>query len=303
MQTAWIAMQQTAVMFLLMLCGFILFRCQRITVEGSQTLANLLIYLVVPSVLIQSFHGKYSTQNAAALVLCAGASALLLGLAIAVSRLLFPGSPINKFAASFSNAGFLGIPLVTAILGAEAVFYITPFITLLNLLQWMYGTAALTQTKVELKPQKLLQSPIIVGACVGLLLFFTNFRLPEIVSRALGFVSGLNTPVAMLILGVYLAQSNVKSLFASRQLYAVSAVRLLLIPLLSLGVLWLIPIDAAPRLALLLAASAPVGANVAVYCQLYRLDHAYACTTVTLSTLLSIITLPLLSGLGSVVFT
>ena len=147
-------------------------------------------------------------------------------------------------------------------------------------------------------------NPLFVAGALGLALFLTGLgaRLPAVVTWAVQGISALNAPLAMLVLGVYLAQTRLRDLVATPRLYALSAVRLLLIPALTLAVFWVLPAAPAVKLAVLLAAAAPVGANVAVYAQQFDLDYPYACQTVALSTLLSLAALPAVSAVAEALF-
>ena len=107
----------------------------------------------------------------------------------------------------------------------------------------------------------------------------------------------------MVVLGVYLAQTDLKSLFADKMLYLNSAVRLLAIPMVTLALFCLLPASLQEaRMALLIVASAPVGSNVAVYAQLNHLDYTYASKSVCLSTLFSILTMPLMIALAGLLW-
>lgn len=141
------------------------------------------------------------------------------------------------------------------------------------------------------------------GTLIGLALFFTGLgeHLPAVVSTTLNGLAALNAPLAMLILGGYLAQTQIKDMFTTPRLYWLSAVRLTIIPLITLLVFWPLPIPSEIKLAVFIAASAPVGANVAVYAQLHGLDYSYACQTVSLTTLFSVIVLPLMLMVANVV--
>lgn len=143
-------------------------------------------------------------------------------------------------------------------------------------------------------------NPLAGATLAGLILFFTGWgsRLPAALMGTLSGLSALNAPLAMMVLGVYVAQADFKTLWTDPALYKVSAVRLLLIPLLTAGLLKLFSMEYAMAGALLIAASAPVGANVAVYAQIHGKDYIYASKTVVVSTLLSVVSLPLVIGLG-----
>lgn len=231
------------------------------------------------------------------------AAALLLAAAILAARLIFPNKPVEQFSAAFSNAGFMGLPLIQAAMGSEASALIVVFIVLLNFLQATYGVRLLSRgSKTDWR--KLVTNPILVGSVLGVLIFVTGLgaHLPGVVSTTLQGICAMNTPLAMIVLGTYLAKEKLLRLITTPSLYLVSAVRQLVIPLLSAFVLLALPVDVTMKYALLIAASCPVGANVAVYAQLYDQDYAYAGQAVILSTLLSMLTLPLVVLLGGEVF-
>ena len=135
------------VMFIFMMVGAFLFRKSLITEEGSKSFGNLLIYLILPCVIVNSFLTERTGQRIKDLLLCLCLSILILSFSIMIARLMFQKDPIGHFAAAFSNPGFFGIPLISAVLGEGAVFYVAPFIACLNILQWTYGVSVLKEKK------------------------------------------------------------------------------------------------------------------------------------------------------------
>ena len=128
---------------------------------------------------------------------------------------------------------------------------------------------------------------------VGLLLFFTGLNIPNIGMSCISSLANMNAPLAMMVLGVYLAQSDLKSVFTSKRLYWVSCVRLVIISLLTIPLLRVIAGNRQEIvIALAIACCTPVGGNVAVYAQKLDLDYVYAVRLICLSTILSIITIP-----------
>ncbi|MCC8103772.1 MAG: AEC family transporter [Clostridiales bacterium] len=303
MSMSFTVMQQTLVMFLLMAAGYLLYRGGKITIEGSKSISSTLLYLVIPCVIVNTFLTEATQEKITILLLSAAVSALIILLAAIPSRVLFPNHPIDDFAAAFSNAGFIGIPLVQSVLGSDSVFYISTFIVLINLFQWIYGAPMMRGAKMEFQPRKLLINPIVISMIIGLVLFFSQIPIPGVICTCLDSIQNLNAPLAMLVLGVYLAQTDFRSVFMTGRLYKMASVRLLLIPAATLLVLSLLPEKwNSLRMALLIAASAPSGANVAVYAQVNGGDYAYAVKCVALTTLLSIITLPLVIGAASMIW-
>ena len=291
---------QIGVMFLYMLAGFVLYKGKKITKEGSASMAACLVWLIIPVVVVKSFCVAPNAERIAGLLWSIAATVAVQALSIGLSAVVFKKRPIDNIACAFSNAGFIGIPLVSAAVGSDAVFYIAFYVATLNILQWCYGSAVLTDTKFKLDKKTLLH-PLTLGLLLGLVLFFTGLgtKVPTLVMTTMNGISGLSAPLAMLVMGVYLAQADLKSLWNDIHLYILSAVRLLVIPVLTLVLLLvlylLIPaLSAKIVLTLLITAIAPAGANVAVYAQLLGKDYVYACKTVVLSTLLSLVTMPLI---------
>lgn len=299
MEVVKLLINQIIIMFLYMIFGFVLFKGKKISKEGSANMATLLVWLIIPVVVVKSFCVEPTQERIVGLLLSIAAAVAAQAVSMLVSHLFFKKRPIDNFAAAFSNAGFIGIPLVTATVGGDAVFYIAFFVAILNILQWVYGVAVITEKKMKITGSTLVH-PLVLGTVLGLVLFFTGLgaKLPTVVMSTLSGVSALNAPLAMLIMGVYLAQADMKSLWTDKHLYILSFVRLVLIPLLTVLLLWgmhlLIPaLSSTIVLALLIAAIAPVGANVAVYAQLHNKDYVYASKTVVISTLLSLVSMPL----------
>lgn len=295
MATVFIVLRQIVIMFLYMAIGGLLFQKGLITKEGSKSLANLLLYVVLPCVVVKSFCVARTPERTSGLLVSFLAAFGILLLAMAVSHLLFKKNPIDDFGAAFSNAGFMGFPLVAAVQGSEAIFYAAGFVALLNALQWTYGQSLISGDPGYRSPKAILKNPLVLSLLLGILIFCFELPMPAIASDLLAALSALNAPLAMVILGVYLAQTDAKTLFNDPHLYVVAAARLVLIPLLTARMLKLLPAQyAAITTTLVIVAAAPIGSNVAVYAQKLGKDYAYAVRGVCLSTLLSAITMPLL---------
>ena len=297
--------KQILEMFLLAGVGYLLFKAGKISGEGSRTLGNILIYVSLPAVIINGFLVERTPEHVSGILLSmAGAMALIL-VSVLISHFIFKNNPIGAFAAAFSNPGFFGIPLVIASLGREYVFYAACFIAFLNIGQWTYGVSRLTGQPLRqgFALKKLIRAPFVIAITVGLVLFATQLPLPGILRDGLSAAAGLNTPLAMFTVGIYLAQTDLKKMLKDRSLYAVSAVRLLLIPLAALGILSLFPASLnGMKTVLLIAAACPVGSNVAVYAQLHGKDYPYAVETVVISTALSLATIPLTVWASSMIW-
>lgn len=295
MELVAVLLRQIAMMFLLMLIGWVLFKTKKVTENGSKELGNILIYAVMSCVVINAYMTEFSVERLKGLMLAFGISALALGLAIVLSTLLFKKHPIENFGTSFSNAGFMGIPLVQAVLGTEAVFYVSTFVALLNLLQWTYGVYVITKDRRQISVKKIIMNPVLISMVVGILLFLLPVNVPGVFQGTISMIAAMNAPVAMISLGTYLAQTSVQSLFTDKTAYMSTLVRLVVIPAVTLLVLTPIPAKYLTlKLAILVVAATPVGSNVAIFAQLHNQDYTQAVKSVCLSTLCCIVTIPLL---------
>lgn len=297
-----ILLKQLITMFLFIGIGYILFKKKMITVIGSKELSNLLLYIILPSVIINSYNVKSTPSKIEELIISFVVSFLALILSICVCYLVYgKRKKIEHFGVAFSNAGFMGIPIATAVLGNDNVFYISAFVALLNILQWTYGVIVMTDSKDCIKFDSLIKNPILISMVIGLYIFFLQIPVPEVATKTISSLANLNAPLAMIILGVYLAQTDLKSIFVGKEMYIISFIRLIFIPGITLLMLYFLSINPNIKLAVMIAASAPIGSNVAVFAQIYDLDYTYAVKTVCLTTVLSVISMPLIIG-GAILF-
>lgn len=295
MEIITVLFNQILMMFLLMFLGVWLFRSGKLSLEGSKSLGNILLYLVIPAVVIKAYLAEMTAEKLQGLAISFGVSFLALGLAMLVSHLCFKKLPIENFGASFSNAGFIGIPLVSMLFGDEAVFYVSAFVALVNILQWTYGVFVMTGNTQAVSLKRLMLNPILLALAAGLVIFIFQIPLPGVITSCIQSVSGLNAPLAMFSLGTYLAQMPLKAVFTSKVSWLCTLVRLVLIPLLTLLLLGLIPIEnVILKQTILIVAATPVGSNVAIFAQIHQQDYQQAVKDVCLSTLCSIVTLPVL---------
>lgn len=301
MEIASVLFTQCIVMFALMGLGLALYRLGLIGDSTTKDLGAVLLNVVFPVVIVRSFWGKFSPEHFQALGITFLASTAALIVAMIIARISFPRDGVAEFAAAFSNAGFIGIPLVQATFGEEAVFYIAFFIAELNVLQWTYGKWRISGSTDSISPQSVITSPMLVGLVLGVALFLVQLPVPSVVATIMTTVANLNSPLAMIILGAYLAKSSPRSLFCTPRTYAVAAVRLVAIPLATVALLMVVPCDTTVKLAILIAAAAPTGSNVAVFCQQLGQSTEAASNAVCLSTLLSLATMPLVVATATMV--
>lgn len=293
-----ILFRQIAVMALLIAVGVFLSRKGFLTEQGSRDLGAILLRIIIPCVIVKSYITAYSRERLLQLALSAGLALVAFLVAMGVSYGVYgKRRRIENFAAAFCNAGFIGIPLVQAVIGEEGVFYVAASIALLNLFQWTYGVYIMTDRRDAISARTIVKNPVVIAIVVGVVLFVSRLPVPGVVTTTLGYIAGMNTPVAMILMGTYMAKLSWRQLLLDKRAYGCVLFRLVVIPALVLAVFWALPIpDTAVAMAAFLAAATPVGANICVFAQQYACDYEFSVVTVCLSTVLSIVTVPLLAS-------
>ncbi|MBQ2657647.1 MAG: AEC family transporter [Erysipelotrichaceae bacterium] len=296
MELVTVLLKQVLIMYILIFIGYYAYKKKLITDQGSKDIGKILLNIVIPVVIISNFCVERTPEKVSELLSSAMISLICMTVSIIVSILIYhKRNRIDEFSVAFSNAGFIGIPLVQATLGSGAVFYISIMIVLINLLQWTYGIFTITDDKKYINVRQVVKNPIVISVAIGIVIFGLNIKLPSIVNSVFSIISGINTPMAMLVSGVYLAQSDILTIIKKKDVYLVSFVRLILIPLVVTAIMKLIPLGSIDlKLAILLAGSAPVGSNVAIFASQYGKDYKRGIENVCVSTLLCIASLPLI---------
>lgn len=304
--------RQVAVLFALVAVGFACNRCRGLDAGAVRGLVTLLVTVVTPALLVQVFQRPYDSAALPALGVMALAAVVAHLLGIALSRAVrlrgnAARQDVLRFAVIFSNAGFMGIPLQQAVLGADGVFYGGVFVGVFNLFCWTYGLRLMAGTRDVISPRRLLVNPGLVGIVLALVLFLARVRLPEPVMRPVEMLADLNTPLAMIVIGYYLAQARLEVAFASVKAWAALALRLFAVPFATLALLALaakggFAMDAKLPAAAVIASAAPVAALTGVFAVQFGRDTSMAVGIVALSTVLSVVTLPLVVGLALTVF-
>ncbi len=296
--------KQNIVMFIYMFIGYFLFKKKLVGTQGSADFGRMLLYIVMPLAIFKSYLSDFSLERLEGLAISFAMAVLSLVLAILISRLCFKKEyEIERFGVAFSNAGFIGIPLVQMTLGDDAVFYISSFVAILNILQWTYGVIVMTGDTSAITMKKIRTNPIVISFVAGLAFFFLPISLPSLLTGMIGTVASMNGPLAMVVMGTYLAQLPLKTLFTDKTVYKSTIIRLVLIPAVTM--LLLLPFPEKYniiKLTVLIAAAAPIGANVAIFAQIYDKDYTQAVKEVCMSTIFCIVTFPLLLGIANYIY-
>jgi predicted permease len=301
-------------MAILIAVGCVGYKARIISTAGVSTIAALVVNISNPATVFMAFQTQYSDDKLSVL----GWSALLAVLAhvisITLSILLVKGRDKQKLVLErssvlYTNCGFMGIPLVQSVFGADGVFCLAMFIAANNILVFTYGVSSikaagqsggeLTHKPKQTKRQRLrftlalFAQPSLIGIFLGVGFFLLRIQLPELLSNSIGHLANLTTPLAMLVAGATIMQSDFRRLLKKIKIYYVTFVKLIALPLIIYGAFLLIP--AAPeqvRNVILIGASMPAATMVTVLAVRYKKDAVYASEIFAMTTVLSLITLP-----------
>ncbi len=302
-----IILEKLLIMMVMALIGFVCGKTGLIDGDTNKKLSNLSLLIINPLLIFVSYQTPYSRDIAAGLGIVFLLSVLSFGIQLGVSLLLIkkknnPGAGVERMSLAFSNNGYIGIPLVQGVFGAQGVIYMTMFVTVFNIVLWTVGVLFMTGKTNLRQAVKNLCSPAIFMVLLGLLFFFLKISLPDIILEPLETVGNMNTPFAMLIAGATLAGSNLLGCIKKPRLYLLSAAKLLLIPLLS--VLVLVPfvclgIDPMLITIVVIAVACPTAAACTMFAHRYQKDSAYASEIFAATTILSAATIPAVIWLQS----
>ena len=283
-------------MFMILLVGVIIYKGKIIDDVSTKHLSNVLLLLVSPLLIVQSYQIDFNKKLLYGLLWALLASFLTFLFMIIVSEFLFHGdknrSSVEKIAVSYSNSGFIGIPLISGVLGDKGVFYMTAYITVFNVLLWTHGVVLMGDSKDLKGAWKNFLSPAIIAVIVGIILFLFQLRLPQFIENPLEMIASMNTPLGMIVAGANLAKGNI---LKNKRLYYLSFIKLIVYPLVGLVILWLLPLGFEVAFTVFIAVACPAGASVVMFAQRYDRDAYYGSEIFVITTLLSAITLPLLS--------
>ncbi|SCH93704.1 putative transporter YfdV [uncultured Ruminococcus sp.] len=294
-------LQQVAIMLLPLGLGVLLYRIKLITDEGNRQLSSLLLFVVNPALIFITYDQAYDAKHLQGLLLSCILTAAGIFVMIVLSHFLVKDKhkeyQVERFAATYSNCGFIGIPIVNGVFGSEGVFYLTGVITVFNIFVWTHGILLMKGRegeKLTLKETaKNLFTPALVAALLGLIFYLLQIPVPELINESIGYVADMNTPLAMLIAGLTLAQSDLKRVLFNKRLYYISFLKLLLYPIILIVLFYWLPIDSVVLLSIVISLGGPVAAACTAMALRFNKSPVYASELFAMTTLFSAVTLPL----------
>ena len=302
MQISLLLMEEIIKLFVIMFMGYAVVKARLMKSSESKSVSVILVYLVIPCVIIKAFQVDYTpdVQKGLFLAIAAAVAVHILFLLITIPlKKIFQMDVIEQATSIYSNAGILVIPLVQELLGQDYVIYSSAYIAVQLILLWTQGKNMLCEEE-KLEWKKIFLNVNIISIIAGIVLFLFRIKLPAGVQDVLGMMNNMIGPLGMLLAGMAIAEVPLKSIFTKKRNYLSVALRLLLYPVLGLFLMKAIQIvvnlenSRQILLTVYLACVTPACASVTSMAQLYDKDAAYASSLYVLTTLLSIVTMPVM---------
>lgn len=298
--------QQVLVLFVLIAVGFLCGKKGILNESSSHHITDVVLYVVTPCVMISAFQREFSLELLGSILIAVLCATLILAGSILAAKLIFHDKNASRkkvleFATIFSNCGFMSLPLQKAILGNDGWFYGSIFVAVFNVFVWSYGLVSMSGDKKQLSVKKIVFNPGIMGVVIAIMLFVCRIDLPYIIQQPVEYLSALNTPLPMLIIGFYLSKANFRKAFTDLGAYIAMLTRLVVIPLAAMFVMTLCRVDKTVLIAFVIASAAPTAATTTMFAAKFDRDVELSVSIVASSTLLSIVTMPLVVALASTV--
>lgn len=297
-----ILIQKILSLSLIMAMGTAVVRLGVLRSEDSRVLTKLCLYLIMPCMILSAFQVNYTEELKNGLLLVFFAAALILALLIATGILVGKWLRLDSVELTsviYSNAGNIIIPIVTAMLGKEWVIYTSGLILVQIVMLFTHANSLLSGQR-GFAWKTILLNPNILAITAGVVLFFTRIRLPGLLGDTVESMGSLVGPVSMLVTGMLIGGMDFRQIFSYRRIWLVSGLRLVAAPLLVLvflkysGIASLVPGGRDILLVTFLATTTPSGNTITQLAQVHGNDAAYASAISVVTTLLCIVTIPVM---------
>ena len=281
-------------MIIITLAGYIFARIAKVTDEQQKFMSRLLLYFINPFLVLNSFNMEFTWLKFRQLWFAAFIALILHGVMILLG-LLSSKEKLDRVAVAFTNCGFVGIPLIRGVFGDEGVFYLMGYLIIFNVLIWTYGYYQFCG-KTNLK--KIITNPNIIAVAIGLVMFCLPFKLPELLQKPIVMIADINTPMAMLLLGILFAR------FEFDRAYIVRVIKTTLFRLVVTSLCNLVVIVVVYKLcinmqdikmmlfAIYICSMCPVATTIPGLAVVFDHDKSFASLIVTITSMFCILTIP-----------
>lgn len=295
--------EQMLVLLLMLLVGYLLGKRKVFTEESNKVMSRVVIYVANPALLLNTVTSGQITGSKSSTLMVIGISILyfiFIPIVVKILTLLFPftrkNNKVYEAMYCFSNLGFMGIPVINAIYGASAIFYLSIFMIPFNVLVYSYGVVLLSEQKRQKIDLKKIANPVVFAAAIALFLYFSGVKTPAVINETVALLGGITTPLAMVTIGSTLALIPLKDVFFDWRMYLFALGKLLLLPVITyVSFKWFIQNELLLGVMVVVSAM-PVASNVTIICTEYGGDSHTVTKGTFITTVLSLVTIPILAA-------
>ena len=288
-------------LFLYMLCGVIVSRLKIIREDNRGVLVRLLMDVAMPMMVLNAFNKPTDPEELRSSLLVMAIAGACCLIAWGIGRLLWRRQPENKrkvlmYASMFSNAGNAGLPVLNLVFGPEGVFYGSMYLIPPRILQWTVGMGFFLKPKKGAFVKNVLLNPMVVVVYIGFALMAFNWQIPGVFGTAISRLGDMTGPLSMILIGATLSHMKPRALVDPVVLLA-SAFRLIVFPLAVALMLRVLGVDRMTLDLCVILLAMPIASNTAAMAERYGGDYVFASACVSVSTLLSVVTVPVITWL------
>lgn len=292
--------KQIAELFLIIFLGFLLVKLKLLKTSDSKVLSTITLYLLNPCVILDAFQIEYTDDTGRGLVLAFAVGFAVHIIYVVVTWLLgrvFRLNGIEKASVIYTNAGNLIIPIVLSLFGKEWLVYTSGYIVMQVVFIWSHGRMIVCEER-SVNLRKILLNVNMIASAIGILMFVCRIRLPVPVLETMEMLTAMIGPVCMLVAGMIIAGMDLKKVFLFKRIYLVTFIKMVAYPLLVLFLMKMSRVGSLVAdgdtilLISLLAAIGPTAAAITQMAQVYGRDPEYASAIYFVTTLMCIVTMP-----------
>jgi len=295
-------MNQIIQLFIMIFMGFIIVKAKLLKAEDSKILSVIVLYLIIPCVIINAFQVDYTPQTVKGLLIALAGSVMtqvILLIVVSILGRVFHLNEVEVASIYYSNSGNLIVPIVTFILGKEWVLYGCVFMSVQLVFIWTHCKKIISRESTY-DWRKIVLNINMISIAIGIVLFLTRIHLPAIINNTLSAVGSMIGPASMIVTGMLFAGMDFKQIFANKRVYFVSFFRLIIVPVIALFLIKCSQLSTFSSngnklmMIVFLAIITPSASTVTQMCQVYGNDSQYASAINVVTTLLAIVTMPLM---------
>ena len=302
MHISLLLMNQIIQLFIMIFMGFIIVKAKLLKAEDSKILSVIVLYLIIPCVIINAFQVDYTPQTVKGLLIALAGSVMtqvILLIVVSILGRVFHLNEVEVASIYYSDSGNLIVPIVTFILGKEWVLYGCVFMSVQLVFIWTHCKKIISRESTY-DWRKIVLNINMISIAIGIVLFLTRIHLPAIINNTLSAVGSMIGPASMIVTGMLFAGMDFKQIFANKRVYFVSFFRLIIVPVIALFLIKCSQLSTFSSngnklmMIVFLAIITPSASTVTQMCQVYGNDSQYASAINVVTTLLAIVTMPLM---------